>query len=651
MYYWRRRLTKSLAAFQDRQHVLMSLGTREPHIARALGALLDTAFGEIAMSHNGFLSATQLDAMLRAIVAAHSEKLDRIAAVAKAERFFDVDAAARMDLKIGWCYRLLGAQGPDAMVRSADRAAMKEAGLDDADMAFVDEHLHRLQVNRLVPTPRPRLEALVAGQGGLPTEMNLASAQQVYYRGLSLALLDWRRRYAGAEPDAAAIVSHALRLDRTGATGQQVPAYVAPAPAAAAPASAAPAQPCSLEEHPVWLAGQKLIAHNKKHKIWRENGERQAEQNYRLLVLLLIELKIYSIEGLEQSTFAKYKLLLSQVAKSYGKSEQDKTRSLQELRDIGASKPAAERGLAGGTINRHTNKLGALIGAMRTDGLMTRDINLDGFRVKKTTRNRDLTQSAKPQRIEALFNLPCMTGCAGAEAQFEPGSLIFHGSNYFVPQLLYYLGGRREEFCALRVEEVVLDAFNPHILVEDNAYRDLKTPASKRALPIPPETMRLGFGEYKLEIEKLGYDLLFPELRWKGSTAPLGDRFYKNFTAGLELIRAAVPSGGNDGNGKNDDKQDFTFRQLRKAFGATLKKKGVNTETRSDLLGHVGDSVNSETYADATELMRMREIMEKIPNVTSHLQPRPINLLPWVRDKLPPPDARGRERAARLKRR
>jgi integrase len=476
--------------------------------------------------------------------------------------------------------------------------------------------------------------------------MNLASAQQVYYRGLSLALLDWRRRYAGAEPDAEAIVSHALRLDRTGATGQQVPAFVAPAPVAALPAPAAPAQPCSLEEHPVWLAGQKLIAHNKKHNIWRENGERQAEQNYRLLVLLLIELKIYSIEGLEQSTFANYKLLLSQVAKSYGKSEQDKTRSLQELRDIGASKPAAERGLAGGTINRHTNKLGALIGAMRTDGLMTRDINLDGFRVKKTTRNRDLTQSAKPQRIEALFNLPCMTGCAGAEAQFEPGSLIFHGSNYFVPQLLYYLGGRREEFCALRVEEVVLDAFNPHILVEDNAYRDLKTPASKRALPIPPETMRLGFGEYKLEIEKLGYDLLFPELRWKGSTAPLGDRFYKNFAPGLELIRAMPPVADS---GHGTDRQPFTFRQLRKAFGAELKRRGVDTETRSDLLGHVGDSVNTETYADATELARKREIMEKIPNVMSHLQALPINLLPWVRDKLPPPDARARERKNRRK--
>lgn len=142
VYSWRCRLPKSLAACQKRTHVQMSLGTREPQRARALGAQLDAAFGEIAMSHNGFLNTAQLGAILRSVVAVHSEKLDRIAAAAKAERFFDADAAARMDLKIGWCYRLLGAQGPDAMVRSADRAAMKEAGLDDADMAFVDEHLH-----------------------------------------------------------------------------------------------------------------------------------------------------------------------------------------------------------------------------------------------------------------------------------------------------------------------------------------------------------------------------------------------------------------------------------------------------------------------------------------------------------------------------
>jgi integrase len=338
---------------------------------------------------------------------------------------------------------------------------------------------------------------------------------------------------------------------------------------------------------------------------------------------------------------------LSELAKSYGKSKADKTRSLQQLREIGALKSAKDRGQEIGTVNRHMTAQNALVDFMRDEGMPIRgDIDPRKLRIKRKTRGRDLTQSAKPQRVETMFHLPCMTGCAGAEAQFEPGPQIFHCANYFVPLLLYYAGGRREEFCALLLDEVVFNVPIPYIIVRPNKYRGLKTLASPRVLPIPSETLRLGFYEYYLEIEKLQYELLFPELRWEGSDMPLGDRFYKNFAPGLKLIRA-VPSGADSGHGA--DKQQFTFKQLRKAFGAELKRKGVHTEERSDLLGHAGKTVDEEVYVDATELARMLELMEKIPNVTSHLQPQSINLLPWVHDRLPPPDARARERKIRRK--
>jgi tripartite-type tricarboxylate transporter receptor subunit TctC len=43
------------------------------------------------------------------------------------------------------------------------------------------------------------------------------------------------------------------------------------------------------------------------------------------------------------------------------------------------------------------------------------------------------------------------------------------------------------------------------------------------------------------------------------------------------------------------------FRQLRKAFGAELKRRGVHTEERSDLLRHAGKTVDEESYVDPTE--------------------------------------------------
>jgi hypothetical protein len=39
----------------------------------------------------------------------------------------------------------------------------------------------------------------------------------------------------------------------------------------------------------------------------------------------------------------------------------------------------------------------------------------------------------------------------------EGEELVFHGAVYFVPQLIYYGGGRREEFCGLMVDDVILE--------------------------------------------------------------------------------------------------------------------------------------------------------------------------------------------------
>ncbi len=49
--------------------------------------------------------------MLREVIATHSAKLDRVAAAAKTAPYFDAGEAARMDLRVGWAYRLLDAQG------------------------------------------------------------------------------------------------------------------------------------------------------------------------------------------------------------------------------------------------------------------------------------------------------------------------------------------------------------------------------------------------------------------------------------------------------------------------------------------------------------------------------------------------------------
>jgi integrase len=390
-----------------------------------------------------------------------------------------------------------------------------------------------------------------------------------------------------------------------------------------------------------------------------KTGADAAEGNFRLLAKLLIERKVYRIEDLGQKDYAAYRKLLDELAQSYGKSEDDAERSLEELRKIGALKPKDLRGLKGGTINKHISKQTALVRFMRAEGAKFEPIDFTDLREAQPARGRDLTQSATPRAQQLLFDLVEFTGCAGPEAQFERGNEIYHCANYFVPQLLKYEGARREEICSLMVEEIVFDATIPYIDIRANQYRTLKTLASPRALPIHSEPLRLKFREYCEAIKALGYDLLFPELRWGDATMPLGDRFAKNFQSGLDLIRTtefAFDAKADEernlkgaGAPKRRAAQPFRFRQLRKAFNADMKRGGVPLEDRADIMGHAQKTVNEENYTDPTELARMLEIFDKhIPIVTAHLKSRPIQLLPWVRDKLPPPDARTRERRSQM---
>ena len=75
------------------------------------------------------------------------------------------------------------------------------------------------------------------------------------------------------------------------------------------------------------------------------------------------------------------------------------------------------------------------------------------------------------------------------------------------------------------------------------------------------------------------------------------------------------------------------IHSLRTTWGAKLKKAKVSSEERADTLGHSVNNVTEEVYADDTELADQLANMMKLPNVTAHLLPAKINLLPWVRKK------------------
>lgn len=201
VYYWRRRTPRALAIRFGRPHVSMSLRTTSRAAARRLATQLNLTLDDVAMLADGadpYLTRSQIETMLHAVVDGHLAKLDRVALAAKSSPGFDLGQAKADDRRAYWTYALLDAQGVTAVVRAEDRDRMAADGLSEADIEAVQDHLAMLRINELVPTKHHILRGMIEGVAATPTAINLAVAQGTYLRGMKLALAQSDRRYGGA---------------------------------------------------------------------------------------------------------------------------------------------------------------------------------------------------------------------------------------------------------------------------------------------------------------------------------------------------------------------------------------------------------------------------------------------------------------------
>ncbi len=209
----------------------MSLQTPDPSFARRLVVLLDAKLEEVVTAFETaemHLTPHQLDGLLRDVVTKHLNKLERLSASAKSFPGFDASQADCDDRRVAWTYRLLSAQGPAAIVRPVDESQMLADGLTAADIVAVQGHLTMLKSNNLVPTRRGILEDLLIDNGAVASSTNLALAQDVYFRGMWIALAQTERRYGGkfVEADDFADQIFRDRIQPAPRTVQQPQVYV-----------------------------------------------------------------------------------------------------------------------------------------------------------------------------------------------------------------------------------------------------------------------------------------------------------------------------------------------------------------------------------------------------------------------------------------
>jgi hypothetical protein len=397
-------------------------------------------------------------------------------------------------------------------------------------------------------------------------------------------------------------------------------------------AGLAPQSSQDPEEAPKTIDELAEIVLNRKNgkNNWDVKTAKQARYTFWLFSKLMKEEKNKTfVNQIRQPDVEHFNELLRSMYIHFGKSPKDKLRSIAEIRTLSASKSSSSVGLDVVTRERHLNFLGILFNlAKETEQVDTR-INPSVFVGVKPVRARDERPVPISSSMSELFHAPVFIGCKSFEDLDEPGVNIFHRAAYWAPIIAYYHGMRREEYCGLEVKDVIVDhGQHPYFHLCFNKIRRLKNKQSVRNLCMHPELIRLGFLDYVTALRKIGAWRLFPDLYSPSSSSPLGDRLYDE----LKPLR---------------ERMGVTLHQFRHFFNDELKAKQVFPEYRKDMMGHGGDSETTERYCNPVMIEQQLVELLKIEVRTSHLEPQPIRLLPWVKAKRPAPWARpGRSKKA-----
>ncbi len=657
VYYWRRRLPAGVVKDPTRSHLVLSLGTKEPAVARRLAAVLDREVamlgtaGEAGPDHR--LSAEQVKGIFAIVAKDHLGKLQRVAIADRQMPDFKIEESRRTDQTMGHVFRLLAAGGAQAKLTEATRAELRKAGLDEPQVAMTAVMLDALRQELASWAHRAKIEALLGTVGGAISPVNLGIAETMMFRAKSAALLDVRDRWDGVFADDTALLQTLTRQQATALpTITDVPDAPASAPVTVTPTCAAASVPCppaaaadaagpqvgdDIVSHAKGLVGGKLMNVEEKTK-------RQILAAARFFAKYVGEVHgVTGLRGLRQEHLAGFvHLLQNEAYVHHGKSEHDERRTIAELRAAWKTKSDDQIGVDKPTANRWTQQLAQVLAAARTAGVkFDRELTFKGLVVSKSRpeRARKARPTMRTEQSEALFRQPPFTGCKDWNAVCTPGPYVFHCALYFATLLLHYGGERREEICgALVTDVIVMLGGIPHILLRDNQYRRLKNAQSERPVAIHPELIRLGFLDYVAAIKALGYELLFPDLYSPTTQSLLGDRYH-------DQLRPVLDQAGITAKGTGS-------HSARRGFGNNLKQKGVDAEKRAELLGHGGDSETTERYCDDYELQVLYDAILKLPVVTEHLKPMPLRLVPWVAAKHTAPFSHpGRTKEAKAHRR
>lgn len=415
---------------------------------------------------------------------------------------------------------------------------------------------------------------------------------------------------------------------------QQTATMVVQPEASTAPAATDPGIPADWLHCTPLQAAERMIDETPKLFPHRQGGKRAreqvGEQTLRQIrwAATLLEKSLPSATPLWKVTEADIKRLdayFDQLPISFGKSPTDREPSTTLDNAISKAAngvdegtlPPENVGLLSGTTNKHFNKLDQIYTFMRKSVKVGDALDFNVFTVPIDEDEREARQRYTVEQGRAIFSLPPWAGCVDKNDRLTSGNTVIHDGLFFVLLLVWYTGACREELCKLMLNDIEERSETPYLLIRATQTGRVKNHSAKRVVVLSDELLRLGFMRYVDAMRAAGETLLFPELMPGNATKrKLGDVFYKLWWI---YIKPMVP----------DLKRGQAMHSARHMVADELKDQSVFIEFRNDFLGHKGKGEGENRYPSAASLLRLKEVVEKIPVVTSHLPDQcNIQLLP-----------------------
>lgn len=677
IFYWRARVPAAFIHCRPGSRLSLSLHCSDHRKAQIIARQLNTRLAELKMNSKDVMTTKkQLQILFEHVRDEEIERLDDVSTMAKRNgRGGDV-VEMELDLEVGWACQLLAKFGTRSELSLEGDCSGLTYLLKNGVPA---SHVDAIRANYRGELSTARSPGLEDGIRRLiyhfeieDTALNRERAMSKMFEARAAALLDIDERHdlvdrslseftGGGRASKSVVEEKTVELEPAAASSLRLAKESKPkstatdileAPEIAylelSPRTAPPNEKGALgiqkpSQRMVAVTDfeqecEKLIANMGKE--WEPATARDAMALVRMFKSVLVEHGVEHSGQIEQYHIGLLRQHFNDIPTNWGRSGRMRIMSAPELRAEAdklrkaaeASKTEAKVGLAAGTIRKHFGNLQHFLKHLKGHGFEIETWTFDGLRPRKPKAGDIRRQQYKPtpDDVAPIFSSPIYTGALGhlRGKRRQPGKHVFHDSLYYLPVLFTYLGPRRAEFAGLTVDDIAKDDKGYVIIIRTNGIRRLKTAQSERLLPMPEEMVRLGFINYYHAIKKLGYAALFPDLFSDQTKNDPGDRFYDTF---IPVMRGAL----------GEKMWSRSIHALRHGMADTLKQAGVSPEVIDDISGRLSEGSETNTrYTNPAGLPLMRDALSKYPIITAGIEAKPIQLLPWVEECLPPPWAR-----------